>query len=110
MITDELVYTETRVWKLDHARGRAKGNSHMGKGHRVGASVYLGLMSSFFFFETPSQKQIHTMNDKPTLFQSLFWAAIFGATHAPEDSHKIWLSESLAPIMKFPTHDKLNSC
>ena len=25
----------------------AKGNSHMGKGHRAGASVYFGHMSSF---------------------------------------------------------------
>ena len=32
MITEEIVYTETRVWKLDHAWGVAKGNSHMGKG------------------------------------------------------------------------------
>ena len=30
--------------------GGAKGNSHIGKGHRVGASVYFGHMSSFFFF------------------------------------------------------------
>ena len=46
MITDEVVYTETRVWKLDHAWGGAKGNSHMGKGHRVGPSVYFGHMFS----------------------------------------------------------------
>ena len=26
MSTDEIVYTETRFWKLDHARGGAKGN------------------------------------------------------------------------------------
>ena len=28
--------------------GGAKGNSHMAKGHRAGASVYFGHMSSFF--------------------------------------------------------------
>ena len=28
-------------------RGGAKRNSHMGKGHRVGASVYFGHMSIF---------------------------------------------------------------
>ena len=33
MITEEIVHTETSVWKLDHARGGAKGNSHMGGGH-----------------------------------------------------------------------------
>ena len=33
-----------RLW------GGAKGNSHMGKGHRVGASVYCGYMSSFLLF------------------------------------------------------------
>ena len=46
MITDEIVYTETRVWKLDHATGGAKRNSHMGKGHRMGASVHFGHLSS----------------------------------------------------------------
>ena len=50
MITDEIVYTETRVRKLDHASGGtlggAKGNSHLGKGHKAGASVYFGHMSS----------------------------------------------------------------
>ena len=30
--------------------GGAKGNSHMGKGHRARASVYFGHMSCFFFF------------------------------------------------------------
>ena len=28
----------------------AKGNSHMGIGHRAGASAYFGHMSSFFLF------------------------------------------------------------
>ena len=54
MITDEIVYTETRVWKLDLLGvglwGGAKGNSHIGKGHRVGASVYVGHMSCFTFY------------------------------------------------------------
>ena len=48
MITGEIVYTEPRIWKLDHARGGAKENSHVGKGHRAGASVYFGYMSRFF--------------------------------------------------------------
>ena len=30
--------------------GGAKGNSHMGKGHRMGASVYFGHVYFFFFF------------------------------------------------------------
>ena len=51
MIRDKIVYTEIRVWKLDHARGGAigwaKGNSHMSKGHTGAASVYFGHMSCF---------------------------------------------------------------
>ena len=53
MVTDEIVYTETRVgnWIMLSVGlwGGAKGNSHIGKGHRAGASVYFGHMSSFFF-------------------------------------------------------------
>ena len=50
MITNEIhvVYTETRVGKLDHARGGGVKGSHMGKGHKAGVSVYFGHMSSFF--------------------------------------------------------------
>ena len=35
MITDEIVYTETRVWNLDHARGVAKAiwAKAIGRGH-----------------------------------------------------------------------------
>ena len=42
-----MFYTETRVWKLDHARVGLWGNSHMGKGLRAEASLYFGHMSSF---------------------------------------------------------------
>ena len=30
--------------------GGAKGNRHMGKGHRAGASVYFGHLSNLVFF------------------------------------------------------------
>ena len=34
----------------------------------------------------------------------LFIIDIVGAAHAPEGPHNSCLSETLAPIMKFPTH------
>ena len=50
MITDEIFYKETRLWKWIMLGvvlwGGAKGNSHMGKGYRAGTSVYFGDMSS----------------------------------------------------------------
>ena len=51
MITNEIhvVYTETKIGNLDHARGGGAKGSHMGKGHKAGVSVYFGHMSSFFF-------------------------------------------------------------
>ena len=45
-------------------------------------------------------------NDKLILFLIQFTADIVGATRAMEDPRNICLSEPLAPIMKFPTHDE----
>ena len=54
MITDEIVYTEPGFgnWIMLGVGlwGGAKGNSHIGKGHRTGASMYFGHMSSFLIF------------------------------------------------------------
>lgn len=39
------------------------------------------------------------------LFWTFFTVDIIGAAHAPEDLHNICLSEPLALIMEFPTHE-----
>ena len=44
--------------------GGAKGNSHTGKGHRAGASVYFGHMSSF----SVGSNYISLMNAKTCIF------------------------------------------
>ena len=63
----------------------------------------------FFFSENLHHKNISIQWIINLFFQSLFWAAVFGATHALEDSNNIWLSEPLALIMKFPTRDVIIS-
>ena len=52
MITVEIVYTEFENWIMLGVGlwGGSKGNSHMGKGHRVGESLFTLDMSGLFFY------------------------------------------------------------